>query len=301
MRRQVLYVTLPVCLAIVIAGAWLARAGDMNPPVGPVGPTMKDLDDVEPRTAIRNPSDPFEGIVIDAPGSYYLAEDVQARPGQHGIWIKKPNVTLDLNGFTVYGNVEVLSLTGIRLEPAAHRVRIRNGTIQDFGGSGIGTDASNPGDLVIEDVVAHNNGASGTGYGMWLAGSARIKDCLVVNNVQGGIRAGSASVVSGCIARQNGVSGIFCDSVSVVVNSTAYLNDFSGISSTTGTVVRGCAVRSNDVNGIRVSVGGAVSGCSARENGAEGISVPSGLIHGCASTGNTGANFNGGTVIDSHP
>ena len=170
--------TVSIVGAIIVVGGLFAFAGDLDPPKGPIEPTMKNLDDVEPRTAIRNPSDPFEGIVIDAPGSYYLAEDIQARHSQHGIRITTPNVTLDLNGFTIFGNPEVLSLDGIRLEPEADRVRIRKGTIQDFGGHGIGTDASGADDLIIEDLIVYNNGGSGTGYGMWLAGSSRVKDCV---------------------------------------------------------------------------------------------------------------------------
>lgn len=288
-------------VTVVLATVLWVSAGNLDPPGGAISPTMKDLDDVEPRTAIRNPSDPFEGIVIDAPGSYYLAEDIQARHSQHGIRITTPNVTLDLNGFTIFGNPEVLSLDGIRLEPEADRVRIRKGTIQDFGGHGIGTDASGADDLIIEDLIVYNNGGSGTGYGMWLAGSSRVKDCVVTGNVRGGIRAGSASVVSGCITQDNGLSGVFCDSGSVVVNTTGFSNGSTGINSTTGTVVRGCSARFNDAKGIWVSVAGTVSGSNARENGEEGILAPSGLIHGCTSTANTGANFSGGTVIDSHP
>ncbi len=46
MPKQAIWVTLPICVAIVIAGAWLARAGDLNPPAGPVAPTMKTLSEI---------------------------------------------------------------------------------------------------------------------------------------------------------------------------------------------------------------------------------------------------------------
>ncbi len=36
MKKQVVFVTLPVCFAIVVGGAWLANAGDINPPPGEV-------------------------------------------------------------------------------------------------------------------------------------------------------------------------------------------------------------------------------------------------------------------------
>ena len=43
------------------AGAMLTRsasAGDLNPPAGPVAPTMKKLDEIEPRTPISPSSTP---------------------------------------------------------------------------------------------------------------------------------------------------------------------------------------------------------------------------------------------------
>jgi type VI protein secretion system component Hcp len=46
MRKQAIWVTLPICAAIVVAGAWLARAGDLNPPAGPVAPTMNTLSEI---------------------------------------------------------------------------------------------------------------------------------------------------------------------------------------------------------------------------------------------------------------
>ena len=117
----------------------------------------------------------------------------------------------------------------------------------------------------------------------------------------GGLNEGYPDQYAGCITQDNGLSGVFCDSGSVVINTTGFSNGSTGINSTTGTVVRGCSARFNDAKGIWVSVAGTVSGSNARENGEEGILAPSGLIHGCTSTANTGANFSGGTVIDSHP
>ncbi len=39
MRKQVLCITIPICICVLIAGAWLADAGppDLNPPTGPGG------------------------------------------------------------------------------------------------------------------------------------------------------------------------------------------------------------------------------------------------------------------------
>lgn len=45
--------TLLVCACILLAGAWLASAGDLTPPAGPVAPTHKTLTEVEPRIAVN--------------------------------------------------------------------------------------------------------------------------------------------------------------------------------------------------------------------------------------------------------
>ncbi len=45
-RKQVLTFSVPLCICIVIAATWSARAGDLTPPEGPVGPTMLNLDEI---------------------------------------------------------------------------------------------------------------------------------------------------------------------------------------------------------------------------------------------------------------
>ena len=62
-----------VVLATVFVG-W-SFAGDLNPPPGTVMPTMKTLDEVEPRT----PLDPADvPIVIGSSGSYYITGNFSA-------------------------------------------------------------------------------------------------------------------------------------------------------------------------------------------------------------------------------
>src|SRR3954470_21985484 len=88
---------------LVLAG-WLAaggRAGPLNPPAGAVAPTMKTLQDVEPRTPIQSLSgSAAASYVITQPGSYYLTGNIVRTPNKHGIQVLADNVTIDLAGFT---------------------------------------------------------------------------------------------------------------------------------------------------------------------------------------------------------
>src|ERR1035437_7172710 len=71
--------------------------GSLTPPGAPA-PTMKSLDQIDPRTPIS--SAPF---IINSPGSYYLTTNLTAAASGYGITISANNVTVDLNGFTLQG------------------------------------------------------------------------------------------------------------------------------------------------------------------------------------------------------
>src|SRR5215469_17495774 len=69
--------------------------GTLSPPGAPA-PTMKSLTQIEPRTPIS------ATFIITNPGAYYLTTNIFAPAGLDGIDIKTNDVTLDLNGFTIF-------------------------------------------------------------------------------------------------------------------------------------------------------------------------------------------------------
>jgi hypothetical protein len=96
--------------------------GSLTPPGAPA-PTMKTLDQIEPRMPIS--SAPF---TINVPGSYYLTTNLTVSSG-NGITIVASDVTLDLSGFTISSTDPANSGRGIMSSGARINLAIYNGHI----------------------------------------------------------------------------------------------------------------------------------------------------------------------------
>lgn len=249
--------SVPVFVFAVVGIATAVNAGSLTPPAGPIAPTMKNLSDVEPRTAIRNDFVSIVPIVISFPGSYYLAEDILALGSEPAIEIASNNVTLDLNGFTLYGNLEVGSPFGVEVSGSRTNIAIHNGTIRDFTSYGIV--ASNAANCRFEHLQLFNNGADG-------------------------LNAGAGASVSHCVARSNQGSGIVVGQGSLISDCTATLNDGIGFILGSSTITS-CTASQNGLHGIS-AVTSLVSNCTARFNGSSGITAGEGQVRGCMVRGN---------------
>lgn len=245
-----------VPLGLVCAGG--AFAGDIDPPAGPVAPTMKTLSEVEPRTPIRASDLP---LTISASGSYYLAEDIPAAAG--GIDIDADGVTIDLMGFTLGGGAGA----GIELNGTQSDITIRNGRVS--GWTGIGIDCVLAQQSRFEGLIVANNGTDGLRMG---AGS--VADGVTAqNNAQQGITGGA--VITRCVARNNGTNGI-------VVSA--------------GADASVCAASSNGGMGFRVNGGAHVHDCVSESNTGDGFGMATfmatgALVEECVSRGNDGSGF----------
>lgn len=232
----------PFVAAAMIAAAGLALAGPLNPPAGPVTSTMKTMAEVEPRTAINatnTPGDASRVFTISQPGSYYLTSNVTVPSGKSGINITVPNVTIDMNGFSIIGAAG----SNHGLITSQSRVTVRNGRVVSMGGEGVlfGISANYHQDIVVENLVVTDCGATGISIG--------------------------SGTIRNCIANRNGLIGIdvISDMDSIVENCAANDNANSGIKVRVGTV-RGCSASNNATRGFSLTTG-TITQCTAVGNG----------------------------------
>jgi len=297
-------------LAVVIAALMLnARTatvfaqGSLTP-TGAPAPTMKTLDQIEPRTPIS--SVPYS---ITQSGSYYLTTNLSAGAGFGGISIGfgVNNVTVDLNGFTLSGS-STNSAVGIFV--LSGNVRVRNGNIAGWGGEGIDAVASSG--CVFEDLLVAGNGrgasptsglragndaqiirctiVSNSSIGILAGAHARVESCLAASNGDIGIQAGSQSVLEGCTSNGNNQSGFDVGLDSVLARCVASSNKFVGINANSNCRLTDCVASYNTSVGVAIQSGSSASGCVAAGNLLGGLTAyGNGLISHCSASGNTGA------------
>ncbi|MBI5765335.1 MAG: right-handed parallel beta-helix repeat-containing protein [Planctomycetes bacterium] len=244
-------------------------AGDLNPPVGPVAPTLKPLTDVEPRTAINLVNTPGDGdslYRISAPGSFYLTGNVSGAASKAGIEIAASNVSVDLMGFELQGVTG--SLQGIRITAVnAVNISIRNGAIRGWGGAGVDTISATT--KVLSLLRVSTCGTNGVAAGA----GAVITDCVSTANTGAGFTLGVGGVMANCFAANNMTFGISANTGNTLTNCMVIFNTTDGISVGQGSTVTSCTSRSNSGNGI---VGGAactIQQCTSSANLGDGILV----------------------------
>jgi len=263
-------ITLMVALVLILAG--LMSAGELEPPSAPA-PTMKTLSQVEPRIPINGDTTPGTAgstYEISASGSYYLTGDLVGEAGKFGLIIHVPNVSIDLNGFSLVGGPGMTSNSepGIFMEAGATAVVIHNGTIARWS------------DGIVSD-----------------AASLTVHDVQCVENGNDGLRAGPFSEVRGGHFRGNIGDGVDLGSNSRVVGVRASENDF-GIVVGGGSLIRDCIAEGNTNYGIRVTgPGSRVESCVATNNNIGiGIDADRCTVVNNISTENASTGIQGGAI-----
>jgi hypothetical protein len=247
-------------------------------PSGAPGPTMKSLDQIEPRTPIS--SLPF---LIANCGSFYLTTNLTGSGIVDGIVVAASDVTLDLNGFAMIGSVSpspgvaqgrssprpqfLGTFNGVNATGGVTNLVVRNGSLRDWSGSGV-----NAGQC--EGCVFERLRISGSGSWALVSGlRSTVRDCTAINNPGGGITADYHSVVSGCVSAGNGGDGIWCSGGGTVRDCLAMNNDGAGFSAGDVSVFSGCTSRDNSGAGFDLGAGCSVNACSATANGGDGLAA----------------------------
>jgi hypothetical protein len=258
--------------SFILHPSFLRAQGALTPPGAPA-PTMKSLDQIEARTPIS--SLPY---TITNPGSYYVTANLSG-DGSDGIDITTNDVTLDLNGFTLYGAGRA---EGINVINPAGNLVIRNGVVDFWGG--VGVNANNAYNSQFERLCVSSNY-----IGLWAGSSCIVSLCAARGNTINGIEAGNNSVVKECIGNANGNNGgIFVGNDSTIIDCNAIGNSYYGILVGNNSVVKDGNASGNNIYGIYVGTNSAVRDCNATGNGSYGIYVGgnNSAVRDCIVSGN---------------
>lgn len=281
MNRSHWAVSAMCCASLITSATIVSRAGPLNPPAGPVASSYKTLVEVEPRTPIS--ALPF---TITQTGSYYLTSSLTGQAGSNGITVLASGVTLDLNGFGLFGVAGAGS--GIAVG-AVGNLEVRNGSIREWPVDGVNAIQSS--NCRYQDLRMINCGHAAIRTGI----STLVQRCNInsigFNAAPGdpnpdtwavGIQTGFASVVRDCVCDATTARGYNIGDGSVMESCastriTASGADGYALVAGIGCVVRDSVFRGGTVAGVILGRGSHMSGCTV-SFGPKGIIADTGCI-----------------------
>lgn len=322
MLMQTKRAILCLALGVVLLPDQTSSQGPLTPSGAPA-PTMKTLQQVEPRTDLATlAGDSANSVIIAAPGSYYLSANLLGVAGKNGILINADNVSIDLNGFAIICPIGGVNPASGVLDSGNHRnLSIANGTVRGWGVGNVTLSSNNVElrNLRLSNAFGDGN-TTGTFNGDGFNGrgcvTAHIENCVATGNAGDGLATGTNSVVSNCVVSGNKLSG-FSGGNASFTNCTANANIGFGYFLFGGCVVTNCNAVGNGIQGTGflcsdsvlltncLANGNVGSGfdlyanctamnCVASKNGGDGFHFTSNnLLTNNSATGNTGDGFHG--------
>jgi hypothetical protein len=273
-------IRLLVLLALVtISSASLLAQGSLTPP-GVPAPTMKTLDQIEPRTPIS--SAPY---TISAAGSYYLTGNLTVSSGD-AIIIAADNVSFDLNGFTILstyangdGSGHGVNVTGGTSAAPRRNIEIRDGFIKS------GVTFSPPNNYSVNNSGFHNGINAPSSF------NVRVRGISISGCRDNAISLDQNSTIECCTARVGLFGGFFAtvirDSVAAQYGATA-INGFT---------VENCR---GDCTGSNPGVLGSSSVVNSYGASRLGTALSGGVVSGCIGLGQSGRGISGDSVNNSY-
>ncbi len=292
MRSQCVNVVRGVVCGLIGGMCAGVSAGPLAPPAGPIGPTYRTLGEVEPRLPVNAQTAPGTATAvhrITQSGSYFLTGDVVVPAGKSGIVLGAANITLDMRGFTIRG--EVGSVDGIADEAGSTGAHVFNGNFVNLGSHGLnGNFSTNSRFTELSAAGCHALRA------MNFPSSSVVERCTASANVNGGIATGSYVTISNCVSTQNGGTGFSIGTGNTVTSCVASQNSgTAGFVIGEASYVSGCTARANTQDGFLLGARGEISDSSAYFNSDDGFQLGSpgtdsnSVIRRCTAIQNTNA------------
>ena len=286
-------------VVLYVGGSVSAFAqGSMTPPPGPPAPTMKSLDQVEPRKPIGPAT---STVTINTPGSYYLTGDIVISTGNSAVVVSSGDVTLDLNGFSIRKIAGTSSGAGISVagpaDNSARTITIRNGHIS--GVFDLGVSMARAHNVTIEDLAIQGMVSVGISVSAVTLSTNNliVRRCRILGDVVDRLPSPPlTSMTSSAIDVRFAMAPLIenCVIANVAGDGIRLLTANSGDTTSSG-IIRGCVISRCGGNGIDADTntstprGVLVEKCTVDQCGGDGISIlGSARIIDCTAVNNTG-------------
>lgn len=200
-------------------------------------------------------------VILSQSGSYKLTSNLVVPAGSKGIVVTAPQVTIDLNGYSLIGpstctrDASTREVVCMQTDNITHGIdasagggtAVRNGTVKGFGGYGIYA-----GGMDRYEALRLTENAGGVGEVAGLGYS--ISSSTIDLNGSNGVFA-ARGLVTNCRVARNGANGVSGTAALVVADSTVTGNRLFGLASV---AARGTQLELNGTNrsAATVSMGG---------------------------------------------